>query len=111
MADETKCTTLYGATTNLAYAVSQLARTPRPPFGVKHQQALSDRSTDVADAARDFRNRNPAQADDRAVDRGALSVKTAQVMIDTINLKLDNGYTPDQIFSAIDQAAADVRAI
>jgi hypothetical protein len=111
MADTGKCTTLYGATTNLAYTVNQLARTPRPPFSVADQDALSGRSTDVADAARSFRNRDPSDVSDDAVDRGAMSVKRAQVMIDTVNLRLDNGFTVDQLFSAIDTAADDVRGI
>lgn len=111
MADTGKCTMLYGATTNLAYTINQLARTPRPPFSIRDQGALSSRSTHAADAARSFRNRDPSDVSDAAVDRGAMSVKRAQVMVDTVNLSLDNGFTVDQLFSAIDIAADDVRAI
>ena len=111
MADADKCAALYNATTNLAYTINQLARAPRPPFNSNDDNALSNRSTNVANAARNFRNRDPAVVSNDAVDRGARSVKKAQVMIDTIDLELDNGYSSAQVWSAIDQAAGDVAAI
>lgn len=110
MADAGKCATLYNATTNLAYSINQLARAPRPPFNSGDDIALSNRSTNVANAARAFRNRDPEVVADDAVDRASRSVKTAQVMIDTIDLRLDNGYSSTQVFAAIDGAAADVTA-
>ena len=75
------------------------------------QGALYGRSTDIANAARDFRNCDPAEVADDAVDRAALSVKRAQVMIDTIDLDLNNGYSAGDIYSAIDTAAQDVSVI
>ena len=110
MATDAQCAALYGATTNLAYTVNQLARTPRPPFDVPDQGALTKRSTDIADAARDFRGWDPGSVDGDALVRAGLSVKSAQVMVDTVNLELNNRYTKGDIYPAIDTAVADVRA-
>lgn len=110
MANEAQCGALYLATTNLAYTVNQLARTPRPPFDIPDQAALTRRSTDIADAARDFRGRDPDSMEDAALVRAGLSVKSAQVMVDTVNLELNNRYTRTEIDEAIDTAVADVRA-
>ena len=110
MATDAQCAALYGATTNLAYTVNQLARTPRPPFNVPDQVTLSKRSTDIADAARDFRGRDPGSVNDDPLVRAGLSVKSAQVMVDTVSLELNNHYTNAEIYSAIDTAVADVRA-
>lgn len=110
-ADSNKCTALYLATAQLAYAISMLSMTPRPPFSVQDQHALSDTSTVLADAARVFRQRDPKEVDDAAVDRAVLSVKTAQVMLDTINLQLTTAFTSTDVMAAIGRAGGDVSAI
>lgn len=110
MADQTKCTTLYDATTRLANMVNQLALTPRPPFRMKDQDALMQKSTELANAAEDLCGKDPASIDDDTADQATQSVTKAEAMIDKVNLDLNNRYEADEIVSAIDAAIASVGA-
>lgn len=110
-ADPSKCATLYSATTRLAYSISMLAITPRPPFAVADQQTLYAKSTNVADAAKHLRGRDPNAIADANVDKAALSVKTAQVMLDMIDVNLDNRFSTQSVLAATDKATTDVNTI
>jgi hypothetical protein len=109
--DANKCAALYSATTRLAYSISMLAITPRPPFAVADQETLYAKSTDIADAAKHLRGRDPNDMENAKVDEAALSVKKTQVMLDTIDVNLDNQFSKQSVIVAIDKAATQVNTL
>lgn len=111
MADLSSTKNLYLSVTQLAYAVSQLAINPRPPFNVSDRPALLAQGTAVADCAARLRQKNGNALDQGKVFAAQIQVDTAMSMFYVINNMVSNSYAQAQVTAAVVMAIAEVDAL
>ncbi|RON80692.1 hypothetical protein [Pseudomonas fluorescens] len=111
MANETAASVLYLETCKLAYTETNMSNNPRAPFQSTDEDTLSVQATEVADAARDLRNKHPASLDDAQVNEAIARIREAQTLFDYINNT--NGAPPPKhvIFGAVANAVDQVNSL
>lgn len=102
---------LYEQTCKLAYTESQVAISPRRPFGVADQTKLADQAFQLAEEAKRIRGLDPASVEEAKVHAALTKVAAAQAMFDLINNQTGNDFTTKQVFAAVEAALNALRVI
>jgi hypothetical protein len=111
MADPTSAAQLYASVTQLAYAETQMAISPRPPFGLADRPDLKGQATQVADCAAGFRQKDPGPLSQQALFGAIALVGAALAMFAAINNQVSNTLAKAQVLSAVAAAVQAVDAL
>lgn len=111
MADQNSAAQLYSTLTQLTYALSQMAISPKPPFSSADQGALMTEATNAATCAATFRQRNPAPIAQPALIAAQQKVNGALAMLNLINNVGSNSLSKATVLNAVTSAIQAVNAL
>lgn len=111
MADQTSAAHLYASLTQLAYAVTQMAISPKPPFSTADQANLASEGTNTANCAAAFRQKNPGPISQPALFAAQQKVNAALAMLNLINSAGSSSLSKSTVLNAVTTAIAAVNAL
>ncbi len=111
MADQTSAAHLYASLTQLAYAVTQMAISPKPPFSTADQVTLTNLGTNAANCAAAFRQKNPGPISQSALFAAQQNVNAALAMLNLINSAGSSSLSKSTVLNAVTAAIAAVTAL
>jgi predicted lipid-binding transport protein (Tim44 family) len=111
MATTTSVSQLYGALTQLAYSVTQMAGTPILPFMPPDVPQLTGQATSLAALAMNVHNRDPDPMLQANVDSAIAHLQAAQSLFDIINNHPTNSLTSANVIATTNSAIASAQAV
>lgn len=104
-------TALYLATCRVAYAQTQLAISPAPPFAISDRPFLRKQANEVANAAKHLRGRDPAEVQEPAFADANSRINTVQDFLSAVHAGTGENTDAPAIYGAVAAATAAVRAL